>query len=51
MLAIAGALGDFLRLGTDVKLLDPADLHDQVALAARDLAALYDGQHTADAPR
>jgi predicted DNA-binding transcriptional regulator YafY len=36
------ALGDFLRLGADIEVLEPAGLRDQIAQAARDLAALYD---------
>ena len=47
--SVAQALGDFLRLGADIEVLDPADLRDQIARAARDLAALYDGQHPAAA--
>ena len=47
--SVGQALGDFLRLGADIEVLDPADLRDQIARAARDLAALYDGQHAAAA--
>jgi predicted DNA-binding transcriptional regulator YafY len=35
------ALTDFLRLGGDLEVLEPADLRDEVATAARAMAALY----------
>jgi predicted DNA-binding transcriptional regulator YafY len=48
--SVGQALSDFLRLGADIEVLEPADLRDQIAHAARELAALYDGRHTAAAP-
>jgi predicted DNA-binding transcriptional regulator YafY len=44
------ALSDFLRLGADIEVLEPADLRQQIAQTARDVAALYDARHTADMP-
>jgi predicted DNA-binding transcriptional regulator YafY len=45
--SVGQAHADFLRLGTDIEVLGPADLRDQIARTARHLAALYDEQHAA----
>jgi len=36
------ALADFLRLGADIEILEPAELRDQAARTIRAMAALYD---------
>jgi len=35
------ALAEFLRLGADVEILEPADLREQAIQTVSDLAALY----------
>jgi predicted DNA-binding transcriptional regulator YafY len=36
------ALAEFLRLGADIEILEPAALREQVVQTAKDLAALYE---------
>jgi len=38
----AHALADFLRLGADIEILEPAELRDQAARTIRGMAATYD---------
>jgi predicted DNA-binding transcriptional regulator YafY len=38
----ARALADFLRLGADIEILEPAELRDQAARTIRAMAAIYD---------
>lgn len=38
----AHALADFLRLGADLEILEPAELRDQAARTIRAMAAIYD---------
>lgn len=38
----AHALADFLRLGADIEILEPAELRDQAAGTIRAMAAIYD---------
>lgn len=39
--SVGQALGDFLRLGADIEVLEPAELRHQIAQTARDLVELY----------
>jgi predicted DNA-binding transcriptional regulator YafY len=36
------ALADFLRLGADIEILEPAEIRDQAARTIRAMAAIYD---------
>lgn len=38
----ARAPADFLRLGADIEILEPAELRDQAARTIRAMAAIYD---------
>ncbi|HET6192600.1 MAG TPA: WYL domain-containing protein [Trebonia sp.] len=36
------ALADFLRLGADIEILEPAELREQAARTIQAMAAIYD---------
>jgi predicted DNA-binding transcriptional regulator YafY len=46
----ARAVSDFLRLGPEIEVLGPAEVRDQVAGAARALAALYQAREVTAGP-
>jgi predicted DNA-binding transcriptional regulator YafY len=39
---LAEELADFLRLGADIEILEPAELREQAARTIRAMAAIYD---------
>jgi predicted DNA-binding transcriptional regulator YafY len=45
------AHGEFLRLGTDVEVLEPAELRDRIAGTVAALSRTYDVSRTQDATR
>src|SRR5258708_23877804 len=42
--SVGQALGDFLRLGADIEVLEPAELRHQMAQTARDRVAPHDAR-------
>jgi predicted DNA-binding transcriptional regulator YafY len=48
--SVGQALGDFLRLGADIEVLEPAELRHQIAQTARDLVVLYDARPAGGSP-